>query len=235
VGGASSVTVGVLHTGRHYPDDLSDTALLYHYPETDRTSGRDESEIAATRAAGSLRLPVFVVLQDGTLRTVRKAWVATWDDDQKRFLLEFGAALARVERGDAVDEEPFELFEQRETVIRRTRGRPNQQRFKIQVIQRYGSQCTFCRISAWELVTAAHLVPNADGGTSDPRNGLPLCGTHHTAFDRGLIAVDPATKQLVLASSYDPQSLGVVHPDLLHLRAQPAVEALDYRWERRRG
>jgi len=29
IGGAASVTVGLLHTGRHYPDDLSNDALLY--------------------------------------------------------------------------------------------------------------------------------------------------------------------------------------------------------------
>jgi hypothetical protein len=55
IGGADSVTVGVLHTGRHYPDDLSDAALLYHYPETNRPTGRDRSEIEATKAAGRRR------------------------------------------------------------------------------------------------------------------------------------------------------------------------------------
>jgi hypothetical protein len=27
------VTVSILHTGRHYPDDLSDDGLIYHYPK----------------------------------------------------------------------------------------------------------------------------------------------------------------------------------------------------------
>jgi putative restriction endonuclease len=28
------ITVSILHTGRHYPDDLSDDGLIYHYPTT---------------------------------------------------------------------------------------------------------------------------------------------------------------------------------------------------------
>lgn len=145
IGGADSIAVGLLHTGRHYPDDLSDDALLYHYPVTDRPPGRDAAEVRAMKAAGDLRLPVFVVLQEGALRTVRKGWVATWDDDEQVALIEFGAAAVRVPSGDTVDAEPFELFEDQRRVIRRTRGRANQQRFKVQVIQRYGGASAFCR------------------------------------------------------------------------------------------
>jgi putative restriction endonuclease len=164
---------------------------------------------------------------------VRKGWVATWDDYEKLFLVEFGAAAIQVERGDAIDSEPFELFEDKQSRIRQIRARPNQQRFKIQVIQRYGAQCAFCRISAHELVTAAHLVPASDRGTSDPRNGLPLCSNHHTALDRGLIAIDPTTTCLITADQYDATSLGVVRTDLSHLPAQPAAKALRYRWDHR--
>ena len=34
--GAYGVTVAVLHTGRHYADDLSDDGVIYHYPTTSR-------------------------------------------------------------------------------------------------------------------------------------------------------------------------------------------------------
>jgi hypothetical protein len=57
IGGEDAVTVGLLHTGRHYDDDLSDEALIYHYPSTDRPPGRDAAEVAATKAAGRLASP----------------------------------------------------------------------------------------------------------------------------------------------------------------------------------
>lgn len=55
------VTVSVLHTGNSYADDLSGDGVLYHYPSTDRPAGRDRSEIEATKAAGILGLPIFVI------------------------------------------------------------------------------------------------------------------------------------------------------------------------------
>lgn len=56
------VTVGLLHTGRHYADDLSEDGLLYHYPKTNRGPGRDQSEVESTKWANRLALPIFVVL-----------------------------------------------------------------------------------------------------------------------------------------------------------------------------
>ena len=40
------VTVGLLHTGRHYPDD--------HYPSTSRPASRDAAEVEATKNAARL-------------------------------------------------------------------------------------------------------------------------------------------------------------------------------------
>jgi putative restriction endonuclease len=233
IGGADSVTVGVLHTGRHYPDDLSDHAVLYHYPSTNRPVGRDASEIEATKAAGRLQLPVFVVLQEGARRTVRRGWVATWDDEDELFLIEFGPMPVRVIPGDQIDAEPFVLFESREEVFRRTRGRPNQQRFKMQVIQRYGASCVLCGSAVTEWLHAAHLVGDAERGSSDPRNGLPFCSNHHWAFDRGLVAIDPDGRLFV--SSYSAREMAILHFDLSHLPALPSREALTYRWDQRRG
>src|ERR1035441_1005756 len=51
------VTVGVLHTGRSYADDLSEDGVIYHYPSTRRAGGRDASEVRATKAAKELGLP----------------------------------------------------------------------------------------------------------------------------------------------------------------------------------
>ena len=56
----SGVTVGLLHTGRHYADDLAEQGVVYHYPETARRYNRDQAEVAATKKAAELRLPVFV-------------------------------------------------------------------------------------------------------------------------------------------------------------------------------
>ena len=60
-GDGSGATVGLLRTGSSYPDDLSADGVLCHYPKKNRPPGRDKSEINATRAAGALGLPVFII------------------------------------------------------------------------------------------------------------------------------------------------------------------------------
>ena len=65
-----NITVSILHTGEHYPDDLSEEGLIYHYPETRRQAGRDRSEIEATKAAGKLGLQIFVILSDPSDQTL---------------------------------------------------------------------------------------------------------------------------------------------------------------------
>jgi hypothetical protein len=46
---AAGVAMGLLHTGRHYADDLSPTGILYHYPKTNRAPGRDGSGTPESR------------------------------------------------------------------------------------------------------------------------------------------------------------------------------------------
>lgn len=54
------VTVGLLHTGQTYADDLSEDCLLYHYPVT-LVPGCDASDIEATKNAKRLGISVFVI------------------------------------------------------------------------------------------------------------------------------------------------------------------------------
>ena len=60
--GNDGATVAILHTGRHYPDDLSDDGVIYHYPKTSRPPARDETEIQATKNSMIHHLPIFVIL-----------------------------------------------------------------------------------------------------------------------------------------------------------------------------
>jgi hypothetical protein len=88
------VTVGVLHTGQHYPDDLSADRLLYHYPDTTRR-GRDKAEINATKNAATMELPLFVILHGSrdNLRTVRRGTIVGWDDELSMFRIALDAPL----------------------------------------------------------------------------------------------------------------------------------------------
>lgn len=133
----STVAVGLLHTGRHYADDLSPTGIFYHYPRTQRGAGRDTSEVDATKRAGELVLPVFVVTPSRGVadrRDVHLGWVEECNDSFELFLVTFSDEIPPIaeETGAAV---PFKLLDD-DVATRRVEvaARPNQQRFKFKVL-----------------------------------------------------------------------------------------------------
>jgi hypothetical protein len=231
------VTVSVLHTGEHYPDDLSDSGLIYHYPVTDRPASRDRNEVDATKAAKLLRLPIFVVLpheHDEALRDVKIGWVDDWDDTAKEFLLIFSQTPPEHDPSPA-QESPFNLTDD-QPAGRRTGAlsRPNQQRFRFDVLKAYGPQCAVCSVNRVELLVAAHVCPKSEKGCDDWRNGIVLCWTHHTAFDRGLFGFEPETLAVLLKSDCNAAELGITTARFRTGAARPHAEALRHHlrsWE----
>lgn len=237
IDGAGGITVSLLHTGRHYADELSADGVLYHYPRTGRPPGRDRSEVEATKAAGRLRLPVFVVTPGipTSSRNVFKGWVEGWDDDAELFLVTF-AEDPPAERPGEDGESPFALESQITRSSRSVVDRPNQQRFKFAVLKLYGPVCAVCDLGIKDLLQAAHLRGKAERGTDDPRNGLVLCALHHLAYDRGLFAIEPASLELrVHPSGPDAVQLRLSRHSLRHLPGKPHQEALTYAWSAWKG
>jgi hypothetical protein len=233
----AGVAVGLKHTGQHYPDDFSDTGVLYHYPVTGRP-GHDLAEVNATKMAAELKIPVFVISEVGDYRGVQLAWVEGWEDESHLFLVRFGEAPPeRIIDRDRSEEEPFVLEGNRR---RKRRGavtvRPDQARFKIEVFRRYGPRCPLSGMAVPEMIEAAHLRGDADGGTSDPRNGLPMNAALHRAFDAHLFAINPDTLTAeVRREGPTLEELGIIDPKLA-LPRLPHRDALAWRyteWQRR--
>jgi putative restriction endonuclease len=227
------VSVGLLHTGTAYPDDLSHDGVLYHYPSTERPPGRDLAEIDSTKAAGRLGVPVFVVTPGpvSAERSVHLAWVEDWDDRARLFLISFGSSRPQP-RLPPVDEDGlFELTSERVPRRAEIDVREGQQRFKFCVLKRYGPSCAVCGIEVLGVLDAAHLCPKEEHGCDDPRNGLVLCAVHHRALDAGLFAIHPETTH-VYFRPLGPRAgdLRITYPSLTHLLNRPHRKALEWRW-----
>ena len=229
----NGVTVGLLHTGRSYPDELSDDGVIYHYPCTTR-GARDGNEIKATKSARDLGLPVFVITHSSpgsSLRDVHLSWVEDWDDAYAAFLVAFADQPSL--RVSPIDNKPFELETAATTVERVVRSPSGQQRFKFGVLKRYGPRCTLCAMDVPELLDAAHIRPRCERGTDDPRNGLVLCALHHRALDAGLFAIHPDTLEVrCRKAGPDAGSLGIAYTTLDHLGTKPHRGALKWFWRK---
>ena len=91
-------------------------------------------------------------------------------------------------------------------------------RFSRDVIAAYQGLCAMCGLDL-DLVQGAHIYPAAAPGSSDATwNGLSLCANHHVAYDRHLVWVDPAEREVRL------------HPRILEQQAaNSAVDAFALR------
>jgi putative restriction endonuclease len=206
--------------------------VIYHYPKTLRQGLRDSTEIEATKSAARLELPIFVILPGPTAdtRSVRLGWVTDWDDNSKHFLILFGQQRPIYEQ-PVVEAAPFSLFG--EGVHKRALGRvrPSQQRFRFHVLKQYGPKCAVCSISHTLLLHAAHLCGKAAQGSDDWRNGLPLCATHHVAFDADLFAIDPETLEIIVSDEPGPEALGIQGTAIQTMKGRPHLDALRWRFE----
>ena len=226
------VTVSVLHTGRHYPDDLSDKYLVYHYPQTAQ-EGKDDQEIRATKNACRLQLPIFVIsVPDGNprLRSVRRGYVLSWDDSARTFLIQFDEGVELLSPlSEIAEEAPFELKDETEATYARTKTRPNQPKFNFEVFKRYGTKCAVCDVRVPALLQAAHICSKSEQGSDDPRNGIVLCANHHQAFDKFLFAIEPSTLAVVTKSSGPSASdLMITRNNISHLAKRPHQAALEW-------
>ncbi len=79
----------------------------------------------------------------------------------------------------------------REYAERLTRLRLHQPVFRARVLRAYEQSCAICRLRHMDLLDAAHILSDTEGGQPVVTNGLSLCKIHHAAYDRGIVGVRP--------------------------------------------
>ena len=72
--------------------------------------------------------------------------------------------------------------------------RYHQPLFRARVIHAYEERCAVCRLPFTELLEAAHIRPDSQGGSAKISNGMSLCKIHHGAYDADIIGISPDYK-----------------------------------------
>ena len=232
----TGITVSVLQTGSHYPDELEEDGVLYHYPKTNRPTGRDKSEVEATKNAARMAVPIFIITYptpNSSKRNVQLGWVEDWEDESGIFLITVSSKQPERRPPEPAEATPFQLTESTKKQKRQVESRPGQQRFKFDVLRRYGPRCAVCELDIVELLDAGHIRPKKNRGSDDPRHGLILCALHHRALDAGLFAIEPATLQLYYREAGpDAGTLGIPASSIGHLTNKPHPQALQWLWDK---
>lgn len=116
--------------------------------------------------------PVWLVGEEPELHQ----FVVAVDEDQKRLPAESRTAVIEIAR----------RYNERIVKVRH-----HQPQFRARVLHAYERRCAICRLPFTELLDAAHIRSDADGGAAVVTNGLSLCKIHHGAFDSRIIGISP--------------------------------------------
>lgn len=197
------VAVGLLHTGKHYDDDVDETGILYHYPTTERPPSRDANEIQAMKNAKLLGIPIFVIENFHGGKKVNLAWMNDFDDNLRICVLTFHGVLPEQNQFYISDDSNFgvKLFREKRTKKVEIEKAERDPLFKFNILKRFQGKCLITGLDVTEMLDAAHIIPVASGGTEHPQNGLLLSASVHRALDSGLWAINPKTLQIETKNS----------------------------------
>lgn len=222
-----------------YDDHFGGDGLFrYHYRGDDPTHPDNK----AVRAAMQNHLPLiyFFGIVPGRYLPLWPVHVVGEDAASGFFHLDL-TGMAIPETLSSASEDTERRY--RSSIVRH---RLHQAKFRQAVIRAYQSSCAICRLRRVELVDAAHIISDAEGGSPEVPNGLALCKLHHAAFDRHILGVRPDLTIVLrhdLLEEHDGPMLvhglqefhggRIVVPTRAALR--PSAENLERRYERFRS
>ena len=124
--------------------------------------------------------------------------------------------------------ESEELFIDREKITSQVNRTYRNPKFRKKVLAKYGSVCACCDIAIETLLEAAHIIPVENNGNDDTVNGIPLCPTHHTAFDNFLFTINPSDKSIIYKEGLVAEDLQITKTEC---KLNLSKESLDYRFK----
>lgn len=173
-----------------YQDRVTDNILSYSY----RGSDPYHHENIRLKDAMKQRIPLvyFFGLVPGKYLVQVPVFINKADDQTLTFTVEADAgqnslwkSLEKNHVGDPVIDDVRRRYATREVIVRL-----HQRSFREKVLSAYQDHCAFCRLKHRELLDAAHIIPDNEGGPATVNNGLALCKIHHAAFDNNILGIN---------------------------------------------
>ncbi len=228
---------------RPYADDFGPDGLpRYKWRGTDPEAYDNK----ALRRAMQLGKPLiwFIALRPGVFQSVNPVWISGEEPDEHQFVVAVDTDLRLPWSYDFVHPEDAVL--QRRYVEAIVRQRVHQPLFRQRVLEAYARQCALCRLRHAELLEAAHIREDSDGGEPIVPNGVAMCAIHHKAFDNAVLGIRPdyviEIRRDVLDEKDGPtlmHAIQGIHSNKLALpearRAWPREDLLEERYERFRA
>lgn len=159
--------------------------------------GPEEPTNRALRLAMERRAPLiyFVGLKPGVYEPLFPVWVEAIHGETA---LLSAAPRPTPEPGDLQPRERERSYSRR-----MVRKRNHQAWFSARTKAAYGYRCGLSGLPVPQLLVAAHIKPDAEGGIASVQNGICMSTLHHGAFDSHLIGIAPDTRIHIAPSLRD--------------------------------
>ena len=242
-----SAAISILTTYRERPEDrpYDDNIGSDGYPRYKwRGTDPNFSDNVALRAAMELHKPLawFVGVARGLYEAIFPVWLIDEEPEEHQFVVALDQVMDANWQREILLTGPDEV-RRREYAMTVVRRRLHQPDFRRRVLAAYERQCAMCRLRHPELLDAAHIKEDSEGGQPVVTNGIAMCAIHHRAFDELVVGISPKyrieIRRDILLEHDGPtlqHALQGIHGAMLlvprQLRQRPDAELLEERYER---
>lgn len=174
---------------RPYDDEAGDDWYgRYKWRGTDP----GQSDNVALRRALELAKPLtwFVGVGPAMYTAIYPVWLVGEEPADHEFVVALDEEM-RQQWENARLFHPVDLALRRQYAQSVVRRRLHQPVFRQRVLIAYSSQCALCRLRHSELLDAAHIKEDSEGGEPVVPNGVAMCAIHHRSFDANVLTVRP--------------------------------------------
>jgi putative restriction endonuclease len=167
---------------------ISSVGDVLHYSFTGTDPGNTRNQLLRDALERQLPIIYFYGVAPATYEPLFPVFVVNWD--QSRLAVSLAVSMPTEEA--AIDWAPPEPAVRR-YAMRIAKQRLHQAMFRERVVDAYGRRCALSGLPEIRLLDAAHIMPDGDEalGQPDVRNGILMSRIHHSAYDTGLLGIDP--------------------------------------------
>lgn len=184
----------------------------------------------------------FRGVASGLYRPVYPALLADQEAASQQFVVALGRQSLRLREELELDEPTLV----RSYAMRVVRERLHQPLFRERVLLASDNRYSLCRLRHLELIDAAHVLADSDGGEPVVPNGIAMCKIHHAAYDANIFGITPAyrvsVRRDVMQEADGPTlryALQGINDSEMGLprrkAARPDRDLLEVRWSRFQG
>jgi hypothetical protein len=135
----------------------------------------------------------------------------------------------RMQVAEQVRETGAAVFVERQRTMRPVLQRPQQSKFRRDVLGAYMSECLITHERIPETLEAAHIIPVEYRGPDSVGNGICLRSDIHSLFDSGHLRINPHG-QLVFSGAVRSSANYRNLPPQIHVPQFLLTDALEWRW-----